>query len=148
MLYDYVCISESFFLSWKVSSSKLGFPLHPLLMYLTLLLLEASRKHPQKTLRYKRLQRSRKWEGSILREKRSIFLDAPSLLTLCYKKALFNYDIFNYGPLETSPKGLGISSVFFSFLSVFVLSSFSYDLYQPTPPPSVPRPPTDRSIVH
>lgn len=29
-LWDYVCISKSFFLSWKVSSSKLGFPLHPL----------------------------------------------------------------------------------------------------------------------
>lgn len=68
---DYVCISKSFFLSWKVSSSKLGFPLHPLSPgvnppFAGRVCLVSTHQN----LRCKRNKRKR--EGGILREKSGI----------------------------------------------------------------------------
>lgn len=65
---DYVCISKSFFLSWKVSSSKLGFPLHPLSPGVNPPF--AGRVGLVSTHRNLRCKRKR--EGGILREKSGI----------------------------------------------------------------------------
>lgn len=83
-LWDYVCISKSFFLSWKVSSSKLGFPLHPLSPgvnppFAGRICLVSTHQNPRD---------KRKRERGISRGK-SVF-SVLCLLTLCCRKALFH----------------------------------------------------------
>lgn len=113
-LWDYVCISKSFFLSWKVSSSKLGFPLHPLSPgvnppFAGRVCLVSAHQNP----------RDKKKREEDISTGKSVF-SVLCLLTPCCRKALFNC-IFNSGLSETSPKRI---KAFQGFLILFLSTFF------------------------